>query len=176
MSFHRRLALSSCPVVGAGQTIHESARNVKHIFEEIFSRTGRHRHKPLIFVGVAEKNIFYRFLNIFRREKPVLSGHEFTLSPSAHKIKYIIYLIAIVYKFIPQFSATISFPTSARIDREGFLDALDFSHQHSINNGEHRADSPGLRRSCSQTSAHTEAMSEQLLPHTINGKESYIPR
>jgi len=36
VSFHRRLALSSCPVVGAGQTIHESNRNVKHIFDEFF--------------------------------------------------------------------------------------------------------------------------------------------
>ncbi len=67
MSFHRRLALSSCPVVGAGQTIHESNRNVKHIFEEIFSRTGNRRHKPLIFVGVAEKNIFCIFFSNITR-------------------------------------------------------------------------------------------------------------
>ena len=72
MSFHRRLALSSCPVVGAGQTIHESVRNVKLIFEDFFSRTGRHRHKPLIFIVVAEKNIFCIFFsNITRIEVSV---------------------------------------------------------------------------------------------------------
>ena len=67
MSFHRRLTLSSCPVVGAGQTIHESIRNVKHIFEEIFSQTRNRRHKPLIFVGVAEKNIFCIFFSNITR-------------------------------------------------------------------------------------------------------------
>ena len=52
------LSLSSCPVVGAGQTIHESLRNVKHIFEKFFSPLCKHRHKLLIFALVAKKYFF----------------------------------------------------------------------------------------------------------------------
>ena len=64
--------------MGAGQTIHECFRNVKLNFEEIFSQTGSQLHKALIFIGVANKIIFYHSPDIFAIGITVLSGQELT--------------------------------------------------------------------------------------------------